>query len=106
VDREIKLSGSEISLLKTIGLSGAAVPGHLLLDRGRELEPAEFLDTLDGLITMGYVLSSKTNVRTMEDVERGSFRVNPVMTSELRDALSPGRRRTREQQRERRQRRG
>ena len=54
--REIKLDGGEISLLKKIGLSGTQVYGKLLLDRIEEMENAEFLDTLTGLIDQGYVL--------------------------------------------------
>lgn len=100
---EIKLDGGEISLLKAIGTSGAPLPGQLLLDRIGEIAPAEFLDTLTGLLDQEYVLASKVNVRTIEDVERSFFRVNPASTKELREAMNPARRRREE--RERRQRR-
>ena len=76
MSREIKLDGGEISLLKSLGLSGTQVQGKLLLERMEEVELAEFLDTLSGLIALGYVLASKVNVRTAEDVERSFFRVN------------------------------
>ncbi len=66
--REINLSGGEITLLKMMGLSGTPVYGKLLLDRVGEIEHAEFLDELNGLVSLGYVLSDKVNVRTMEDV--------------------------------------
>jgi hypothetical protein len=120
--REIKLDGGEISLLKKIGLSGAQVYGKMLIDRveGREtveflnkrtglidrvegMETAEFLDTLKGLIDQGYVLSNKVNIRLIEDAEKAFFRVNPAYAKDLRDAVSPGRRR--EQERTRRLRR-
>ncbi len=100
---EIKLDGGEISLLKAIGTSGAPLPGQLLLDRIGEIAPAEFLDALSGLLDQEYVLASKVNVRTVEDVERSFFRVNPAYTKELREAMNPARRRREE--RERRQRR-
>jgi hypothetical protein len=106
MERDIKLSGSEISLLKAIGLSGSAIPGRSLLDRAGELDETEFLETLQGLISIGYVLCSRLGIRTREDVEHAFFRVDPSMSRELRDAVSPARRRAREQQRERRQRRG
>ena len=98
--REINLSGSEISLLKTMGLSGAPTFGKVLVERIGEMETAEFLDELNGLIQLGYVLSDRANLRTMENVERGVFRVNPSYARDLRDAIQPGRRR--EQTRRRR----
>lgn len=102
--REIKLSGGEITLLKTIGLSGTQVSGKQIAEKADDMESAEFLDTLSGLIDMGYVLSNKVNVRTMEDVERAILRVNPTYSRDLRDAIAPGR--NRDQKRARRERRG
>ena len=100
--REINLSGGEITLLKTLGLSGAAVYGKLLAEQIGEMETAEFIAELNGLIELGYVLSDKSNVRTMEDVERSVFRVNASYAHDLRDAIQPGRRREKEQRRRRR----
>ncbi|MDQ6809196.1 MAG: hypothetical protein M3Z64_07205 [Verrucomicrobiota bacterium] len=91
--REIKLNGGEITLLKTIGLTGTQVSGKQVVERVQEMETAEFLDTLDGLIAMGYVLANKVNVRLIEDVERSILRVNPAYTRDLRDAISPSKRR-------------
>src|ERR1051326_1283922 len=78
VGREIKLDGGEISILKKIGLSGSPLFGKLLVERIEEMETGEFLDSLCGLIDLGYVLSNKVNIRLMEDVEKASFRVNPT----------------------------
>ena len=89
-------------LLKTMGLSGASVFGKLLVERVGDMETAEFLDTLEGLISLGYVLSDKVNLRTMEDVERAVFRVNASYARELRDAIRPGQRREQERRRRRR----
>jgi hypothetical protein len=94
--REIKLDGGEISILKKIGLSGSPLFGKLLVDRIEEMETGEFLDTLAGLIDQGYVLSNKVNVRLMSDVEKASFRVNPVYAKDLQDAVNPSRKRERE----------
>lgn len=102
--RDIKLDGGEITVLKTLGLSGSQMYGKLLLEHLKELETAEFIDTLNGLISLGYVLSNKVNLRMLEDVERAFFRVNPAYTHDLRDALNPGRKR--EQEKPRRRRRG
>ena len=93
MSREIKLDGGEISILKALGLGGTPISGKQLLDRASDMETAEFLDTLDGLITLGYVLSSKVSVRTMEEVQHGHFRVNPSYSRELRDTLHGGRQR-------------
>jgi len=100
--REINLSGGEITLLKTMGLSGTPVYGKLLIERIGEMEEAEFLDELTGLISLGYVLCDKVNIRTLEDVERSVFRVNASYARDLRDALNPSRRREEKSRRRRR----
>ena len=100
--REINLSGGEITLLKTMGLSGAPIYGKILIEKIGEVEQAEFLDELTGLISLGYILSDKVNVRTMEDVERAGFRVNASYARDLKDALHPGRRAEPERRRRRR----
>ncbi|MEY2440388.1 MAG: hypothetical protein QOI34_1773 [Verrucomicrobiota bacterium] len=101
MQREIKLNGGEISFLKALGLSGAPIAGKMLFDKCG-METAEFLDTLDGLLTQDYVLSSKVNVQKMEDVERSYFRANPSYSRDLRDALRPGQRRDKDRTRRRR----
>jgi hypothetical protein len=102
--REIKLSGSEISVLKAIGLSGTQVFGKILLGKISDAEQVEFLDTLTGLIDQGYVLSNKVNIRRIEEVETSFFRVSPAYARDLREAMNPMRKRNEE--RARRQRRG
>ena len=102
VGHEIRLSGGEITLLKALGLSGTPMQGRLLLARLGEVEEREFLDTLDGLMKMDYVLGSKVNVTKMEDVERTIFRVNSIHAGDLRDAIRPGKK---DDERSRRQRR-
>jgi hypothetical protein len=104
VGREIQLSGGEITILKAIGLTGSAIGGKFLLDKIEEVEAGEFLDTLQGLLAMGYLLATKVNIKTLEDVERTSFRVNPSYAHDLKDSLDPYRRR--EQEKHRRRRRG
>ncbi len=102
--REIKLNGGEIAVLKAIGFGGGQLHGKLLMDRIEDMVQAEFLDTLDGLLTMGYVLSNKVNVRTVEDVQRSFFRLNPAHARDLKDAMHPSS--GRDQRRARRERRG
>lgn len=100
--REIKLSGGEISVLKIIGLSGAPIAGKKLVEHNEEMETAEFVDELSGLIEQGYVLSNKVNIRILEDVEHAFFRVNPSFAQSLRSAINPSRRREEEGKRRRR----
>jgi hypothetical protein len=89
--REINLSGGEITLLKSLGLSGTPTNGRLLVEQIGEMEQASFLDDLTGLISLGYVLADRVNIRTMEDAERSIFRVNASYARDLKDALHPGR---------------
>lgn len=100
--REIKLDGGEISVLKAIGLSGSPSLGRGLVERSQGMETAEFLDTLNGLLSLGYVISNKVNVRSLDDIKSASFRVNPAHAQELRTALHPGRNRDQRQERRRR----
>jgi hypothetical protein len=86
-----------------IGLSGTQASGKLLLDKLEDAEKAEFLETLDDLISQGYVLSTRVNIRKLEDVERSFFRASPVYARDLRDTINPSK--SREQSRARRQRR-
>ncbi len=88
---DITLNGGEITLLKTLGLSGALMSGKQLAERMDSMEGAELLDALTGLMTEGYVLSNKVNVRTIEALELASFRVNPVYARDLRGAIYPSR---------------
>ena len=89
--REIHLDGGEITLLKTMGLSGAPMLGRFLIERANEMESGELIDTLQGLISMGYVLSSKANVHTQADIEHAYFRVNPSYAHALRESIHPSR---------------
>ncbi len=103
--KEIKLSGGEITMLKTIGLGGGSLSGKILIDRSNSMEGAEFIDTLSGLVDQGYVLSNKVNVHNMIDVETAGFRVNPAHAQDLKEAIRPGRR-EKDKGNERRRRRG
>jgi hypothetical protein len=102
VSRELNLDGGEITVLKTLGLTGAPMPGKFLIQRAHEMETGELIDTLEGLVSMGYVLSSKVNVRTIEDIEHAFFRVNPSYSHALRESIHPSRTRETTQRRRRR----
>ena len=101
MEREIRLDGGEITILKTLGLSGTSMNGKMLEERAG-MEKAEFIETLTGLIELGYVDSSKVNITNMDDVERSTFRVNSSYSKDLRDALHPNRKREERGRRQRR----
>ena len=84
---DLNLNGGEISILKTVGLSGGMMAAPQLADRMDEMETAEFLDTLSGLMSMDYILSSKVNVRPIADVKSASFRINPACARDLKAAV-------------------
>ncbi len=65
--------------------------GTQLVDRIKEMDGAEFLDTLSGLIALDYVVANRVNIRTIDSVKAASFRVNPAVSRELRDAVYPSR---------------
>jgi len=99
---EIHLDGAEITVLKAMGLGGSAMDGETLVERIRGLEEAELLDTLRGLIMLGYVNSDKRSLHTLNDVKIANFHVNSGYSRELREAIDP---RKRPQKRSRRVRR-
>jgi phosphatidylserine decarboxylase len=88
-------------MLKALGLSGTPVKGSLLVGR-LEMEEAEVVDTINGLVTLGYIIPSKVNIQKMQDVEQSYFHVNATLARELHDAMRPGRRKEEERPRRRR----
>ncbi len=100
--REINLNGGEISILKTIGLGGGLIAGSQLAERMDDMETAELIDTLDGLIMLDYVLCDRVSIRNLDAVKSAKFRVNPAHARELRDAVYPSRNRVEAGRRRRR----
>ena len=93
MEREIKLSGGEISVLKSINR-----------DKIDDAETTQLLETLNDLIAMDYLIANRVGLRPVEDVEKSFFRVNPTHSRDLRGAMNPGKKR--EGQRGCRERRG
>src|SRR6266404_3853668 len=88
--RDIKLSGSEIAILKALGLSGSATFGRQLLGRVGEIEPDSLIDDLHGLVMLGYVLADRGTIRTVDEIERASFHLNSNYLRDLQAAMNPG----------------
>ena len=99
MEREIKLDGGEVTVIKALGLSGSFLAGKMLIERVGEVEFAEMIETINGLMDRGFVLSSKVHVHTKDDLERAAFRVNPAYARDLKDALRPGGKRREERAR-------
>ena len=87
--REVNLDGTEISIIKAIGIGGGEISGATLMERCPELAEAELVDTLKGLIMMGYVDADRTSFYKKEELEANVFRVNSGYSKELKEALNP-----------------
>ncbi len=89
-NREINLDGGEISVLKALGVGSGEMNGEDLMTRlGGDLVPAELIDTLKGLMMMGYVEADKNAFYKAEDLKTIHFRVNSGYSKELKEALNP-----------------
>lgn len=86
---DVHLDGSEISVIKALGLSGTDVDGADLLGRLPDFVHAELVDTLHGLISMGYVDADRHSYHRAEDFEKTLFHVNPSYAHDLKEALDP-----------------
>jgi len=92
-ESNIHLDGGEVMVLKAIGLGGTIVSGETLLERLHGLEEAEIMDTLRGLIMLGYLMSDKRSLYDLKDVGIANFHVNSGYARELKEALDPRMRR-------------
>jgi hypothetical protein len=102
---DINLDGGEKEILKAIGTSGAPISGRQLLDTAVGMEEAEFISTLKGLLSFGYVLADKQAFHDFKDVQNAEFRINAGYARDLKEALDPRLKRERKEQKSRRVRR-
>lgn len=86
---DINLDGGERTIIKALGFGGMAVAGDVLFERCPGFEEAEFIDSLQGLVMIGYVTTDTHRFRTLEDLEKASFQVNSGYSRDLREALNP-----------------
>ena len=85
--QEIQLDGTEISVLKAIGIGGGETDGTTLIDRCQDLDFADLLDTLHGLIDLGYVEADSNVFYNSEEMADISFSVNSGYAKDLKNAL-------------------
>src|SRR5690242_18832122 len=88
--REINLDGGEISVIKALGVGSGEMTGEDLINRiGGDLVPAELIDTLKGLMMLGYVDADKNAFYNLDEFKAIHFRVNSGYSKDLREALNP-----------------
>ena len=86
---EINLDGGEITVIKALGLGGGEVDGETLLARVSPMEAAEVIDTLKGLVMLGYVSADNSTFHALEEMKKMNFRVNSGYSKDLKEALDP-----------------
>ena len=86
---EINLDGGEVQVLKAIGLGGTTISGEQLIERVPGVDEAELIDTIKGLMMMGYIITNKQSFHSLEDVERSEFHVNSGYARDLKEAMDP-----------------
>jgi len=86
---EIQLDGAEISVIKALGIGGGEIDGGTLIERCQDLEFAELLDTLKGLMSQGFVDGDSDAFYGKEEMEDIHFRVNSGYAKDIKDALDP-----------------
>ena len=87
--RDINLDGGEVSIIKALGFSGEMTGEDLAARLGGDLETSELIDTLKGLISVGYIEAEKNAFYSLDDLRTTHFRVNSGYSKELREALNP-----------------
>ena len=86
---EIQLDGAETSVLKAIGIGGGEVDGATLMGRCKGLDANALIDTLKGLIDVGYVDADGNSFYSKADMEKANFRVNSGWSKDLQEAVDP-----------------
>ena len=85
----INLDGGEISVLKALGLTGTEITGDQLMTRVPDQPAAELIDTIQGLVMMGYVVSDTAAFKKLDDLKNARLHVNSGYARELKEALDP-----------------
>jgi hypothetical protein len=86
---EINLDGMEVSVIKSLGLSGGEMTGEDLMARVPDLGEAELIDCLKNLIAIGYVIADRQGFYNKEQLVATHFYVNSGYAKDLRDAMDP-----------------
>ena len=87
--REIQLDGTEISVVKALGVGGGEIDGETLIARCENLDIAELIDTLHGLMMQGFVDADSSSFYNKKEMAEINFRVNSGYSKDLKEALDP-----------------
>ena len=85
----INLDGSETTVIKGLGMMGSDLDGGTLFERCKGLDEMDFLDTLKGLIDVGYVDSDSSVFYSIGEIQNMKFRINPPYLKAIREAIDP-----------------
>ena len=87
--RELHLDGSEITILKALGVGSAEQSGEDLMKKIPNMDVATLSSTLRDLMLVGYINADKNSFYQDEEFKATNFQVNPGYAKDLRDALEP-----------------
>ncbi len=87
--RDIELDGVEVSVIKGLGFASGGVDGKALRERIPDLEDAELMNSIRGLMDLGYVVSDKAGFHTPEEFDKANFHVNSGYARDLKETLNP-----------------
>ena len=85
--RDIQLDGAEISVIKCLGVGSGEMEGNVLAEQCADLDFHELMDTVKGLMSVGYVDADSDAFHNEEEFAKVHFRVNSGYSKELRGAL-------------------
>jgi DNA-binding MarR family transcriptional regulator len=84
--RQIRLTGREVSIVRTIGFA-EAMSGTDILEQTR-MQPEDVADSLNGMISAGFVESVPYSEEvSIDDLTTTAFEINPAYAGELRSAM-------------------
>lgn len=85
---DIPLDGTEITIIKALGIGASAMSGKDLKTKCGNMQLAEMMSTLQGLMSVGFVEADKDDFDS-ETFDKIKFMVNSGYAKELKEALDP-----------------
>lgn len=68
---------------------GSDRSGASLFEQCKGLDEMDFIDTLKGLIDVGYIDSESSSFYSVADIGNMKFRINPPYLKAIREAIEP-----------------
>ncbi len=85
----INLDGSETTVINGLGLMGSDMDGAALFEQCKGMDEMEFVDTLKGLIDVGYVDADSSSFYSVAEIRSMKFKINPPYLKAIREAIDP-----------------